>query len=253
MKALFRNSILASILAASLGFVCASAASDAHAAAYQISVYEDTFGPAAGVPYQNGIIQKYTTNPDGPVNVPQFAGFQYAAAANEVNGIAGDYKVIAEASAAHGGTAHAYAFGDGGFSGYSTSRNAAGILYPQQGYTAASATVGYNFQLIGPSSNAPIPVTFDATAYVKTAGTGYGFADLLIYSNSVAPLVDWELGGGEERPKPIPARQSIFRRTRFTPLESILPPMGTRPIRMALTIRPKTAVPPTPMSTRRLR
>jgi hypothetical protein len=40
-------------------------------------------------------------------------------------------------------------------------------------------------------------VTFDATAYVKTAGTGYGSADLLIYSNSLAPLVDWELGGGE--------------------------------------------------------
>jgi hypothetical protein len=197
MISLTKKSVLDSVLAASFGAGCAFAASEAHAAAYQISVYEDTFGPAAGVPYQNGIIQKYTTNPDGPVNVPQFAGFQYTAAANEVNGIAGDYKVIAEASAVHGGTAHAYAFGDGGFSGYSTSRNAAGFLYPQQGFTAASATVGYNFQLIGPSSNAPIPVTFDATAYVKTAGTGYGSADLLIYSNSLAPLVDWELGGGE--------------------------------------------------------
>jgi hypothetical protein len=197
MKAFIGNSILDSILAVSLGFVSASAASDAHAAAYQISVYEDTFGPAAGIPYQNGIIQKYSTNPDGPVNVPQFAGFQYTAAANEVNGIAGDYKVTAEASAAHGGTAHAYAFGDGGFSGYSTSRNAAGILYPQQGFTAASATVGYSFQLIGPPSATPIPVTFYATAYVKTVGTGYGSADLLIYSNPLAPLVDWELGGGD--------------------------------------------------------
>jgi hypothetical protein len=80
-------SISCAILAASLGAVCASWASNAHAAAYQISVYEDTFGPAGNVPYQNGIIQKYTTNPDGPVNVPQFAGFQYAAAANEVAGL----------------------------------------------------------------------------------------------------------------------------------------------------------------------
>jgi PEP-CTERM motif len=39
------------ILAASLAASCAAAASDAHAAAYQISVCEDTFGPAASVPY----------------------------------------------------------------------------------------------------------------------------------------------------------------------------------------------------------
>jgi hypothetical protein len=90
MISLTKKSVLDSVLAASFGAGCAFAASEAHAAAYQISVYEDTFGPAAGVPYQNGIIQKYTTNPDGPVNVPQFAGFQYTAAANEVNGIAGD-------------------------------------------------------------------------------------------------------------------------------------------------------------------
>jgi hypothetical protein len=101
--------------------------------------------------------------------------------------------VTAEASAAHGGTAHAYAFGDGGFSGYSSAVDRS--PFPQEGYTAASATVGYNFHLVGPSSNAPIPVTFYATAYVKTVGTGYGSADLLIYSNPLAPLVDWELGG----------------------------------------------------------
>jgi hypothetical protein len=127
-----KTSISCAILAASLAASCATAASDAHAAAYQISVYEDTFGPAAGVPYQNGIIQKYTTDPDGPVTIPQSVGFQYSPAPNEINGIAGDYKVTAEASAVHGGTAHAYAFGDGGFSGYSTSRNAAGILYPSR-------------------------------------------------------------------------------------------------------------------------
>jgi hypothetical protein len=169
MISLTKNSFSYCVLPASLGAACASGASDAHAAAYQISVYEDTFRPAGNIPYQNGIIQKYTTNPDGPVNVPQFAGFQYTATANEVNGIAGDYKVTAEASAVHEGTAHAYAFGDGGFSGNSISRNAAGILDPHQGYTGASATVGYGFRVVGPSSATPVPVTFDAAAYVKTA------------------------------------------------------------------------------------
>jgi hypothetical protein len=121
------------VIAAGLGAVCASAASNAHAASYQISVYEDTFGPAGNIPYQSGIIQKYTTDPDGPVNIPQSAGFQDSAAHNEINGIAGDYKVSAEASNAYGGTAHAYAFGDGGFSGNSNSRNADGIKDPPAG------------------------------------------------------------------------------------------------------------------------
>jgi PEP-CTERM motif len=192
-----KTSISYAILAASLAAICATAASDAHAAAYQISVYEDTFGPAAGVPYQNGIIQKYTTDPDRPVNVPQFAGFKYTAAANEVNGIAGDYKVSAEASDAHGGTAHAYAFGDGGFSGYSTSVNGDGVSFPQQGYTYASAEVGYSFQLIGPASATPIPVIFAAKAYVNTVGTGFGFAYLQIYDDPSNQAVHWALEGGE--------------------------------------------------------
>jgi hypothetical protein len=153
--------------------------------------------PSLGVPYQNGIIQKYTTGPNGPVNIPQSVGFQYSPLPNEINGIAGDYKVSAEASNVHGGTAHAYAFGDGGFSGYSSSRDANGILDPQQGYTYASATVGYGFQLVGPSSNAPVPVTFDAAAYVNTVGTGFGSVWLEIYSDPQAPLVDWQLVGGE--------------------------------------------------------
>jgi hypothetical protein len=197
MMSLTKNSFSRLVLAASLGAVCASATRHAHAAAYQISVYEDTFGPAGNIPYQNGIIQKYTTDPDGPVNVPQSVGFQYSAVPNEINGIAGDYKVSAEASNVHGGTAHASAFGDGGFSGYSTSRNADGILDPQQGYTYASATVGYGFQLVGPSSNTPVPVTFDAAAYVNTVGTGFGSAWLEIYSDPQALLVDWQLAGGE--------------------------------------------------------
>jgi PEP-CTERM motif len=197
------------VIAAGLGAVCASAASNAHAASYQISVYEDTFGPAGNIPYQSGIIQKYTTDPDGPVNIPQSAGFQYSAAHNEINGIAGDYKVSAEASNAYGGTAHAYAFGDGGFSGNSNSRNADGIEDPQQGYTGASATVGYGFQSIGPPSATPVPVTFYATAYVKTVGAGYGSADLLIYSNPLAPLVDWELGG-EQSDETGPGGETLY-------------------------------------------
>ncbi len=80
-------------------------------------VGEGTFGPAGNIPYQNGIIRQYTTDPDGPLNIPQSAAFQYSPANSEINGIAGDYNVSAEASNVHGGTAHAYAFGDGGFSG----------------------------------------------------------------------------------------------------------------------------------------
>lgn len=195
MICLTKKSILHTVLAASLGAVCASAASEAGAATYLISLTEDTFGPAGQLPYDNGIIQKYSTNLYGPTNVPQSAAYHYTAAKNEVNGIAGDYNVSAEASPAHGGTAHAYAFGDGGFSGNSTSRNAEGIKDPQQGYTAATATVNYGFRVVGPSSATLVPVTFVATAYVKTVGTGYGSADLLIYSDPLAPLVDWELGG----------------------------------------------------------
>jgi PEP-CTERM motif len=197
MIALTKKSILDSIFAAGIGAVCASTASGAHAATYQISVYEDTFGPAAGVPYQNGIIQKYTTDPDGPVNIPQSAGFQYSPAKNEINGIAGDYKVTAVAGNAHGGTAHAYAFGDGGFSGYSTSVNGDGVSYPQQGYTYTSAEVGYGFQLVGPASATPISVTFDAKAYVNTVGTGFGFAYLQVYDDPNNQLVNWALEGGE--------------------------------------------------------
>lgn len=190
-----KNSFSRFALAASLGAVCASGASFAHAGVgYQITVGEGTFGPAGSVPYNNGIIQDYATNLDGPLDVPQYAGFRYSDAAHEVNGIDGNYKVTAEASNAHGGTAHAYAFGDGGFSGYSSSVDA--FPYPQEGYTEASATVGYGFRLVGPASASPVPVTFNAKAYVTTAGTGLGSADLLIYSDSLAPLVDWELGGG---------------------------------------------------------
>jgi hypothetical protein len=196
MISLSKKSVLNCVLAASLGAVCASAAGVAHGATvYEITVGEATFGPAGHVPYDNGIIQSYATNLLGPTNVPQSAAFHYTAAKNEVNGIAGDYNVSAEASPARGGTAHAYAFGDGGFSGNSTSRNAEGIKDPQQGYTAATATVSYAFRLVGPSSATLVPVTFVATAYVKTVGTGYGSADLLIYSDPLAPLVDWELGG----------------------------------------------------------
>jgi hypothetical protein len=193
-----KKSILGSVLAASLCTVCGSVASAAHAAGYQISVGEGTFGPAGNIPYQNGIIQSYTTDPDGPINVPQFAAFKYSPANNGINGIAGDYNVSAEASNAHGGTAHAYAFGDGGFSGLSTSTDPQrGIPYPQQGYTGASATVDYGFQLVGPSSATPIPVTFNATIYVKTVGAGTGSAILFIYSDPYNKLVDWEFGGGE--------------------------------------------------------
>jgi PEP-CTERM motif len=195
---LTKKSILGSVLAASLCAVCGSVASDAHAAGYQISVGEGTFGPAGNIPYQNGIIQSYTTDPDGPLNVPQFAAFKYSPANNGINGIAGDYNVSAEASNAHGGTAHAYAFGDGGFSGFSTSVDAQrGIPYPQQGYTGASATVSYGFQLVGPSSATPVPVTFNANAYVKTVGTGVGSAVLFVYNDPYNKLVDWELVGGE--------------------------------------------------------
>jgi PEP-CTERM motif len=198
MISLTKKSILDSVLAASLGAVCASAASPAHATGYQISVGEGTFGPAGLIPYQNGIIQQYTTDPDGPLNVPQFAAFKYSPANTGIYGIDGDYNVSAEASNAHGGTAHAYAFGDGGFSGFSTSRDAGlGTPYPQQGYTGASATVDYGFQLVGPSSATPIPVTFNANAYVKTVGTGTGSLYLFIYSDPYNKLVDWELGGGE--------------------------------------------------------
>jgi hypothetical protein len=197
MIGLTKKSILDSVVAASLGAVCASAASVAHAGElYQISVFEDTFGPAGNIPYQNGIIRKYSTDPDGPTNVPQSTGYQYSDAQHEVNGIDGNYKVLAEASNAHGGTAHAYAFGDGGFSGYSNSVNGLGISAPQQGFTYASAHVGYNFRLVGPASATPIPVTFNATAYVKTVGTGFGFADLDIASDK-ASLVDWQFEGGD--------------------------------------------------------
>ena len=195
-----RTKVLNSVLAASLGLACACVVTDAQAAAYQISVGEGTFGPAGSLPYQNGIIQQYTTNPDGQLDVPQFAGFKYSAAQHEINGIAGDYNVSAEASPAHDGTAHAYAFGDGGFSGLSTSSDAAGIADPQQGYTEATATVGYGFQVVGPSSTTPIPVNFDAAAYVTTSGTGYGSAYLVICSgNCQAPDVDWYLTGGESQ------------------------------------------------------
>jgi hypothetical protein len=198
MISLTKKSILDSVLAASLCAVCGSVASAAHAAGYQITVYEGTFGPAGNIPYQNGIIQGYATDPDGPLNVPQFADFQYSPANNGINGIAGDYNVSAEASNAHGGTAHAYAFGDGGFSGFSTSVDAQrGNPYPQQGYTGASATVSYGFQLVGPSSATPVPVTFNANAYVKTMGTGVGSALLFVYSDPYNKLVDWELVGGE--------------------------------------------------------
>jgi hypothetical protein len=198
MIGLTKKSILDSVLAASLCAVCGSVASVAHATGYQISVGAGTFGPAGDIPYQNGIIQSYTTDPDEPLTVPQFAAFKYSPANNEINGIAGDYNVSAEASNAHGGTAHAYAFGDGGFSGYSTSTDPQrGIPYPQQGYTGASATIDYGFHLVGPSSATPIPVTFNAKAYVKTVGTGAGSAVLYVYSDPYNKLIDWELSGEE--------------------------------------------------------
>ena len=124
--------------------------------------------------------------------------FQYSPANNSINGIAGDYNVSAEASNAHGGTAHAYAFGDGGFSGYSTSTDPQrGIPYPQQGYTGATATVSYGFQLVGPSSVTTIPVIYNANAYVKTVGAGTGSVYLFVYSDPYKKLVDWELVGGD--------------------------------------------------------
>ena len=208
MISLTKKSILDSVVAASLGAVCASPASVAQAGElYQISVFEDTFGPAGNIPYQNGIIRKYSTDPDGPANVPQFAGFQYSDAQHEVNGIDGNYKVLAEASNVHGGTAHASAFGDGGFSGYSNSVNGQGISAPQQGFTFASAHVGYNFRLIGPSSTTPISVTFDATAYVRTVGTGFGFADLNIASDF---LRRWSIGSLRWREHPnLPRRDDL--------------------------------------------
>ena len=198
MIVLTKKSILDSVLAASLCAVCGSVAGAAHAVGYQISVGEGTFGPAGDIPYQNGIIQQYATDPDGPINVPQFAAFQYSPANNSINGIAGDYNVSAEASNAHGGTAHAYAFGDGGFSGFSTSTDPQrGIPYPQQGYTGATAEVDYGFQLVGPSSVTTIPVIYDANAYVKTTGAGVGSVYLFVYNDPYNKLVDWELGGGE--------------------------------------------------------
>lgn len=203
MISLTKRSVLDSVLAASLCAVCGSIASVAHAADYQISVGEGTFGPAALIPYQNGIIRSYVTDPDGPIdgpnNVPQSAAFQYTPGNNEIDGIAGDYNVSAEASNAHGGTAHAYAFGDGGFSGFSTSTDPQrGIPYPQQGYTGATATVSYSFHLVGPPSVTTIPVIYNANIYVKTVGAGVGSADLVICSGDCqTPLVRWDLVGGE--------------------------------------------------------
>lgn len=187
------------VITAGLGAVCGSVASVGHADPfYEIAVGETTVGPAGNVPYQNGIIRQYATDPDGPFNVPQSAAFQYSAANNEINGIAGDYNVSAEASNVHGGTAHAYAFGDGGFSGMSTSTDPQlGIPYPQQGYTGATATVSYSFQLVGPSSATPIPVAFYASAYVNIVGAGAGSAFLFIYSDPYNKLVDWETVGDE--------------------------------------------------------
>ena len=117
---------------------------------YEIAVGETTVGPAGNGSYQNGIIRAIRHGPRWAVffffNVPQSAAFQYSAANNEINGIAGDYNVSAEASNVHGGTAHAYAL-NGGFSGMSTSTDPQlGITYPQQGYTGATATVSYSFQ-----------------------------------------------------------------------------------------------------------
>jgi hypothetical protein len=202
MIGLTKRSILESVLAAGLCAVCGFA-SIAHAAAYQISVGEGTFGPAALIPYQNGIIRTYATDPDGPLNVPQSAAFQYTPGDNEIDGIAGDYNVSAEASDAHGGTAHAYAFGDGGFSGFSTSTDPQrGIPYPQQGYTGASATVNYGFHLVGPSSATPVPVTFNASAYVKTVGAGVGSALLFVYSDPYNMLIEWEAGAGDSYQTP---------------------------------------------------
>jgi hypothetical protein len=205
MISLTKKSILDSVLAASLCAVCGSVASVANAVDYQINVGEGTFGPAGLIPYQNGIIRSYVTDPDGPTdgpnNVPQFAAFEYSSGNNEIDGIAGDYNVSAEASNAHGGTAHAYAFGDGSFSGFSTSTDPQlGIPYPQQGYTGAIATVDYSFQLVGPPSATPIPVKVYGNAYVKTVGAGIGFADLFIYSDPYNKLEDWELVGGESTP-----------------------------------------------------
>ncbi len=198
MISLSKNCFSRFVIAASLGFVFASVASDARAASYQIIVGEATSGPAGDIPYQNGIIQQYATDLDGPTNVPQFADFQYTPGNNEIDGIAGDYNVSAEASNAHGGTAHAYAFGDGGFSGMSTSTDPQlGIPYPQQGYTGATATVSYSFQLVGPSSATTIPVIYNANAYVKTVGAGTGSVYLFVYSDPYKKLVDWELVGGE--------------------------------------------------------
>ena len=77
MISLTKKSVLDSSSRRASASSFASAASDAHAAGYQIAVYEDTFGPAAGIPYQNGIIQKYITNPDALSNIPNSAGFQY--------------------------------------------------------------------------------------------------------------------------------------------------------------------------------
>ena len=203
MISLTKRSVLDSVLAASLCAVCGSVASVAHAGTdYQISVGEATYGPAEDIPYQNGIIRSYATDPDGPIDgpndVPQFAAFQYSPANNSINGIAGDYNVSAEASNVHGGTAHAYAFGDGGFSGMSTSIDPQlGIPYPQQGYTGATATVSYSFQLVGPSSATPIPVAFYGSAYVNIVGTGAGSAFLFIYSDPLNPLVAWETVGDD--------------------------------------------------------
>ena len=253
MISLTKNYFSHFVLAASLCAVCASAASDAHAVGYQITVGEGTFGPAGDIPYQNGIIQQYATDPDGPLNVPQSAEFQYTPGNNEINGVAGDYNVSAEASNAHGGTAHAYAFGDGGFSGYSTSIDPQrGIPYPQQGYTGATATVSYGFQLVGPPSATPIPVIFNANAYVKTVGTGTGFAYLFIYSDPYKKLVDWELVGGDSYQTGPNETIDLLPNTLYV-VREMATAYGHLDLRKARTIRAKTAAPPMPMSIRPLR
>ena len=87
MISLTKKSILHTVLAASLGAVCASAAGVAHAATvYEITVGEATFGPAGHLPYENGIIQNYATNLYGPAQCAPVRRISLSAANTKLTG-----------------------------------------------------------------------------------------------------------------------------------------------------------------------
>ena len=198
MISLIKKSVLDSVLAATLGAVCAFAASDAHAAAYQIRVGEETVGDlATAAAYSNGIIKSYATPVDDQSVPSQSADFAYSSDKTTKNGVVGDYHVSASVSPVHGGTLHVHASGDGGFSGLSAAEDGR-WPYPEEGYAGAIATMAYDFEVTGPASTTPIPVSFYGKANLTTVGqgTGYGYLEVYTGSSTGNPLaVDWIVDG----------------------------------------------------------